>query len=47
VPLRPALVCEVAATQVDVDRFRHPARFVRWRPDRDPASCTLDQLGAA
>ena len=26
------------------DRFRHTAQFVRWRPDRDPASCTYDQL---
>jgi len=25
-------------------RFRHTARFVRWRPDRDPRSCTYDQL---
>ena len=30
--------------RVDGVRFRHPARFVRWRPDRDPRSCTLDQL---
>jgi ATP-dependent DNA ligase len=45
VPVRPELVCEVRYTQVDVDRFRHPARFVRWRPDRDPRSCGFDQLG--
>jgi ATP-dependent DNA ligase len=44
VPLRPDLVCEVAYDQVDDHRFRHPARFVRWRPDRDPRSCTVDQL---
>ncbi|MGH3625167.1 MAG: ATP-dependent DNA ligase, partial [Sciscionella sp.] len=25
-------------------RFRHNAQFVRWRPDRDPASCRYDQL---
>jgi ATP-dependent DNA ligase len=25
-------------------RFRHTAQLVRWRPDRDPASCTYDQL---
>ena len=25
-------------------RFRHTVRFVRWRPDRDPADCTFDQL---
>jgi ATP-dependent DNA ligase len=46
VPLAPTLVCEVAYDQVDRNRFRHPARFVRWRPDRDARSCTLDQLHA-
>jgi ATP-dependent DNA ligase len=25
-------------------RFRHVTHFVRWRPDRDPSSCTFDQL---
>jgi ATP-dependent DNA ligase len=25
-------------------RLRHTAQFVRWRPDRDPRSCTFDQL---
>lgn len=44
VPLRPELVAEVSYTQVDGHRLRHPARFVRWRPDRDPRSCLLDQL---
>jgi ATP-dependent DNA ligase len=44
VPLRPWLVCEVAYTQLDVDRFRHAARFVRWRPDRSAESCTLEQF---
>ncbi|HXF35969.1 MAG TPA: ATP-dependent DNA ligase [Actinomycetota bacterium] len=49
VPLRPDLVCEVSYDHFDVDRFRHPARFVRWRPGRDPRSCTFEQLplGAA
>jgi ATP-dependent DNA ligase len=37
-------VCEVAYDHVDRDRFRHPARFRRWRPDRDPRSCTFEQL---
>ncbi|MDQ3896988.1 MAG: ATP-dependent DNA ligase [Actinomycetota bacterium] len=45
VPLRPELVCEVAYDQVDATgRWRHPARFCRWRPDRDPRSCTFDQI---
>ena len=46
-PLRPELVCEVAYDQVDDSRFRHPARFHRWRPDRDPRSCVLEQLEPA
>lgn len=46
-PLRPEAVVEVAFTQVDEDRFRHPARLVRWRPDRPPDSCRLDQLAIA
>lgn len=44
VPLRPELVCEVSYDHIDGDRFRHPARFKRWRTDRDSASCTFDQL---
>ena len=44
VPLAPERVAEVAYTQLDGFRFRHPARFRRWRPDRDPRSCTLEQL---
>ena len=47
VPLAIERVAEVAYDQVDRGRFRHPARFRRWRPDRDPASCTFDQLAAA
>lgn len=47
VPLRLERVAEVSYTQLDGTRFRHPARFCRWRPDREPASCTVDQLLAA
>ncbi|MFW6203534.1 MAG: ATP-dependent DNA ligase [Actinomycetota bacterium] len=43
-PLRPELVCEVAYDHMQGDRFRHTAQFRRWRPDRDPRSCTYDQL---
>lgn len=42
-PLTP-LVAEVAYEQLQGDRFRHSARFRHWRPDREPASCTYDQL---
>ncbi len=46
VPLRPDLVVEVAYDQLEGKRFRNAAQFLRWRPDRDPASCRLDQLEA-
>jgi len=45
-PLRPEAVCEVSYDHLQEDRFRHATSFVRWRPDRDPASCTYDQLDA-
>ncbi len=45
VPPRPDRVCEVGYHQVDATgRWRHPARFPRWRPDRDPRSCTFEQI---
>ncbi|KNB52323.1 ATP-dependent DNA ligase [Streptomyces caatingaensis] len=43
-PLRPERVCEVAYDHMQGDRFRHTARFRRWRPDREPRSCTYAQL---
>jgi ATP-dependent DNA ligase len=42
--LRPELVVEVAYDHMEGTRFRHTARFRRWRPDRDPRSCTYEQL---
>ena len=49
IPVRPAKVAEVAYDQMEGSsvhgrRFRHAVRFVRWRPDRDPRSCTFHQL---
>jgi ATP-dependent DNA ligase len=44
VPLRPERVVEVRYDYMEGFRFRHTAQFVRWRPDRDPESCTYDQL---
>lgn len=44
VPLRPERVLEVRFDHMEGDRFRHTTHFVRWRPDRDPASCTYAQL---
>jgi ATP-dependent DNA ligase len=43
-PLRLELVAEVGYDNLQGDRFRHATKFVRWRPDRDPASCTYAQL---
>jgi ATP-dependent DNA ligase len=44
VPLRPERVVEVKYDHMEGARLRHTAQFVRWRPDRDPGSCTYDQL---
>lgn len=47
VPLRPERVLEVGYEHTEgghPSRFRHTAQFVRWRPDREPESCTYAQL---
>ena len=44
VRLRPERVLEVRYDQLEGRRFRHTVQFDRWRPDRDPRSCTYDQL---
>jgi len=44
VPLRPERVVEVRYDHMEGARFRHTAQFSRWRPDRDPRSCTYAQL---
>lgn len=48
IPIRPDRVAEVGYDQMEGAgpgrRFRHAVRFRRWRPDRDPRSCTFDQL---
>ena len=46
VPVAPELVADVGYDQLADRRFRHPGRFRRWRPDRDPESCGLEQLEA-
>jgi ATP-dependent DNA ligase len=43
-PLRPELVAEVIYDQVTGQRFRHGTTFHRWRPDKAPRQCTMDQL---
>jgi ATP-dependent DNA ligase len=42
--LRPETVCEVSYDHLQDNRFRHATSFVRWRPDREPSSCTYAQL---
>ncbi len=43
-PLRSELVVEVLYDQVTGARFRHGTRLLRWRPDKAPGQCTMDQL---
>jgi ATP-dependent DNA ligase len=43
-PLRPELVVEVEYNQITSGRFRHGTRFIRWRPDKSPTQCTVDQI---
>ena len=43
-PLRPELVVEVRYDHVTGDRFRHGTKFLRWRPDKAPEQCRMDQL---
>jgi ATP-dependent DNA ligase len=43
-PLRPELVVEVRYDHVTGGRFRHGTKFLRWRPDKAPAQCRMDQL---
>jgi ATP-dependent DNA ligase len=43
-PLKPKLVVEICYDHFSGERFRHGARFMRWRPDKAPRQCTFDQL---
>jgi ATP-dependent DNA ligase len=43
-PLRPDLVVEVAVDTVTAGKFRHGARLLRWRDDKPPHACTLQQI---
>jgi ATP-dependent DNA ligase len=42
--LRPELVVEVSFDHVSGGRFRHGTRLLRFRPDKAPAQCRMDQL---
>jgi ATP-dependent DNA ligase len=43
-PLRSELVVEVLYDQVTGDRFRHGTKLLRWRPDKAPTTCLMDQM---
>jgi ATP-dependent DNA ligase len=43
-PVTGDVVVEISYDQLEGDRFRHATRFHRWRPDKDPRQCTMDQL---
>ena len=43
-PLRPELVVEVRFDHFSGGRFRHGTKFLRWRPDKAPRQCTMEQV---
>ena len=44
IAVKPGVVIEISYDQLQGGRFRHATRFLRWRPDKDAAECTMDQL---
>jgi ATP-dependent DNA ligase len=44
VPLKPRLVLEASADHVASGRMRHGSRFMRWRPDKKPSQCGMEQV---
>jgi len=44
VPVRPELVCEVEYDYFSQGRFRHGSKFLRWRPDKKPKQCKMEQV---
>ncbi len=43
-PLKTKLVCEVSYDHFSGGRFRHGTKFLRWRPDKKPSQCSMDQV---
>jgi ATP-dependent DNA ligase len=43
-PVDPRIVVEVAYDHFTGGRFRHGTRILRWRPDKAPRQCTMDQV---
>jgi ATP-dependent DNA ligase len=46
-PLEPKLVCEVSFDYFNQGRFRHGTKFLRWRPEKSPRQCTMEQVRPA
>ena len=44
IAVEPGVVIEISYDQLQGGRFRHATRFLRWRPDKDAAECSIDQL---
>ena len=45
--LEPKLVCEVSYDYFNQGRFRHGTKFLRWRPEKNPRQCTMEQVRVA
>ena len=45
-PVKPKLVCEVEYDHFSQGRFRHGSKFLRWRPDKAPRQCTMEQVAS-
>jgi ATP-dependent DNA ligase len=43
-PVEPKLVVEVQFDHFTGGRFRHGTKFLRWRPEKDPRECTMEQV---
>jgi ATP-dependent DNA ligase len=43
-PVSPKTVVEVTYDHFTGGRFRHGTKIVRWRPDKDPRQCTMEQV---
>jgi ATP-dependent DNA ligase len=42
--LKPEVVVEVSADHITGEHMRHGSRFLRWRTDKKPKACTMDQI---
>ena len=43
-PLKTKLVVEIQYDHFTGGRFRHGTRLLRWRPDKKPKACTIEQV---